>query len=428
MSDLNLMTRLREATREAHGQLETLPYFRALFQGGLPLESYVGHLRSLAVLHGALERELAKAEDPRLKAVWSENLTRFPKLQADLDHLSPKAVLDIAAAADAARTLAGQVLRRSAGAPVSLLGYLYVLEGSVGGAKVLAPRFGQAFGLDQQHGLAYFTWDPATAEARWREFSENMNAAQVDEAEREAITTAAEEAFAGLRQVFAALYPFEGTRLTRDVTSLNPEAGDHPVPADPGEMDAALRAALRCWQEFPYLSWRFGERGWRFTQSDGAWLVTLAAQDQAVVLSQIEWLGGVLASRGLPRLLLQRKLELLYEELRGRVPEVPGPGYGRLLVAADHLADQRRAHICDADLEAMTGRFELAIGPDWRSRLPRTGVLLVCAAADRAFGIEQAVGSLEGWFTDPQRFPPTWIAAVRETLKEAQARTSSHPG
>jgi len=424
MPELKLMSRLREATREAHGQLETLPYFQTLFQGGLPLESYVNHLRSMAILHGALERALSKAEDPRLKAVWSEQLRRFPRLQADLDHFAPRAVLDIAAAAEAARDLAGQILRRSVDSPVSLLGYLYVLEGSVGGAKVLAPQFGRVFGLDMGHGLAYFTWDPATAEVRWREFGLRMNAAQVDEAEGGAILAAAEEAFAGLRQVFTALYPFESTRLTREVTSLNPEAGDHPVPANPAEMEAALRAALRCWQEFPYLGWRFGERGWRFTQSDGAWLVTLAEQDQAVVHSQIEWLGGVLASRGMPRLLLQRKLELLYEELRGRVPEVTGPGYGHLLAAADRLADQRRACISDADLEALVRRFEQAIGPDWRSRLPRTGALLVCAAADQAFGHEQAVSSLEGWFTDPQRFPASWIAAVQETLRDAQAKAS----
>lgn len=150
--------------------------------------------------------------------------------------------------------------------------------------------------------------------------------------------------------------------------------------------------------------------------------MTLTAHDQSVVDAQVEWLGGVLGSRGMPSLLLQRHLELLYEELIGRMPERSGSGYGKLLAAADRLAEQRRAVIADADFAAIRHPFEQAVGPDWRARLPGTGTLLVCAVVDRARGVEQAVSSLEGWLTDPQRFPPHWIAAVGEALREAEAR------
>ncbi|MFZ1640910.1 MAG: hypothetical protein WAV07_05620 [Candidatus Contendobacter sp.] len=55
MSSPTLMIRLREATREIHTQLEALPYPQALERRELPLESYVGHLRAMAVVHGVLE-------------------------------------------------------------------------------------------------------------------------------------------------------------------------------------------------------------------------------------------------------------------------------------------------------------------------------------------------------------------------------------
>jgi len=425
MSVPTLMSRLREATRQAHDRLETLPYFQALERAELPMESYVGYLRAMAVLHSVLEHQVARTEDARLNAVWRENLRRFPQLQADLGFFAGRAALDIAPAHDAAGALADSILRRAVMQPVSLLGYLYVLEGSIGGAQVLAPRFRRAFGLDERQGLAYLSWDPAVASERWRDFGDCMNAAPVDAAESEAIIAAAREAFAGIERVLTVLYPFDARRLTRKVTALNPEAGSHPAPEDPDEVEAAVRAGARCWREYPYFPWRYGERGWRFTVSDGAWLVTLTVLDQAVVDVQVAWLADLLSARGMPSLLLQRHLELLYEELVGRIPRRAGAGYSRLLAAADRLAEQRRALIADVDLDAISRQFAEAVGPDWRARLPGTGALLVCAVADQARGLESAVTSLEGWFTDPQRFPQPWIDAVHTALDAAKTRRRS---
>ncbi|MCB1821175.1 MAG: hypothetical protein KDI73_06290, partial [Candidatus Competibacteraceae bacterium] len=68
--------------------------------------------------------------------------------------------------------------------------------------------------------------------------------------------------------------------------------------------------------------------------------------------------------------------------------------------------------------------FAQAVGPDWRARLPGIGNLLVSAVTDQRHGITQAVTRLESWLTDPERFPPHWIAAVREGLRQAQERVS----
>jgi len=57
--------------------------------------------------------------------------------------------------------------------------------------------------------------------------------------------------------------------------TLNPEAGEHPISAHPGEQAAAEAATRLSWKEFPYYAKRYGERGWRFSLSDSGWLQTL---------------------------------------------------------------------------------------------------------------------------------------------------------
>lgn len=56
--------------------------------------------------------------------------------------------------------------------------------------------------------------------------------------------------------------------------TLNPEAGEHAISADPGEQAAAEAATRLSWREFPYYAKRYGERGWRFSLSDSGWLQT----------------------------------------------------------------------------------------------------------------------------------------------------------
>jgi hypothetical protein len=204
-----VMEQLGDATRDLHAQLEALPFVVALLEGRLPLESYVGQLRALAILHGVLERALTGLTHPAIKAVWEEGMKRLPLLENDLAYFQPRSKGDAC------------------------------------------------------------------------------------------------EAFEGLARVFRALYPVNQEALRTLVTSLNPEAGSHPIPSDPRELQAAVRAGERCWQRFPYFSQRYGHRGEKFTSSDSAWLVTLVEYDQARVHQQVAWLGQVLAARGMPRLLLE---------------------------------------------------------------------------------------------------------------------------
>jgi hypothetical protein len=204
---------------------------------------------------------------------------------------------------------------------------------------------------------------------------------------------------------------------------LNPEAGSHPIPADPREIEAALRAGESSWRRFPYYEQRYGERGRGFTRSDSAWLVTLCDGDEAAAHEQLAWLGRVLAARGMPRWLLELHLRVLHDELMHAVPERTS-AYRTLLVGAEGLAAERRSHLGDDALRVFTSAFDARVPPEWSAGLPETGALLSAAVADERAGVENAVESLSDWLQDAARVPEEWIAAVRATLCEARAHVS----
>lgn len=196
----------------------------------------------------------------------------------------------------------------------------------------------------------------------------------------------------------------------------NPEAGDHPLPSDPAEVAAALRAGQRCLAAYPYFELRYGARGEAFTRSDSGYLVTLTQASQGYVDQQVEWLAGVLASRGMPRWLMEVHLAFLHEELVAILPE-RAEQWRMLLVTARRLREVREARIGAADFERLAVEFIQSSG----SGLDEAGALLVAAVCDEANGLDTAVPSLIRWLGDSARFGARWCVAVTHTLAVARA-------
>lgn len=426
-SPRSLMANLREQTREQHDRLHRVEYHRALRDGDLPIESYAALLRALAVIHEVLENHLAKTGDPNLQAVWRDDIRKAPMLRRDLEYLRSRRLRDIPAAAERAVKVSDDIRLRFARNPVSLLGYLYVMEGSTMGAPLVVEWLADAFDLRPGRGLEYFINYGDSRKARWREFSGRVDALKLDEDTRRGIIEAAREAFDGLTAIYHALYPVDDDSLSYTATALNPDAGRHPVPDDPAELEAAVAAGERSLAELPYMEQRYGERGRRFSDSDSAWLATLIQFDQPELDRQVQWLGRVLAGRGMPRVVLEIHLDLLADELSRANPGKSGQ-YVRLRRAADSLRYLRRKHIAEDDVSRMEREFDQRAPIEWTTRLPRTGLLLASAAADEADGLANAVESLVGWLTDTRRFPEAWVAAVRDTVAEARRLTGNACG
>ncbi|HEX8393731.1 MAG TPA: hypothetical protein VF665_15430 [Longimicrobium sp.] len=198
--------------------------------------------------------------------------------------------------------------------------------------------------------------------------------------------------------------------------SINPDAGTHPVTADPRELDAARRATERSLARFPYYTARYGDRALRFGDSDGAWLALIAQLDPPFVLEQTGWLASVLASRGMPTLLMEEHLRYLSEELSAAVPE-HADRYAQLRAAADALRERRHRGGDPARLAAIAAAFGERTGAS--GGMAGLGEILVAAAADENAGLSGTVHNVESWACDPARFGAEWIDAVRDTVAEA---------
>jgi heme oxygenase len=421
MSHVPIMDRLRRETADEHQRVERLPFFEALAAAEVPLASYAGLLDALRIVHESLEREISSRRErfAPFGRVWDVSLSKLTSLDADLADLGADRPAGTPAATLRAHLLSQRVRQRAEREPVSLLGYLYVLEGSTLGGTIVAMQVARAFGLDRGRGARYLSGYGKATKANWTAFSERMNAALARGADHEAVVSGAREAFAGIAGIVSCLHPLELTSSRDRVRVLNPEAGSHPIPDDPREIQAALRAGEHTWRTFPYYEQRYGARGEQFTRSDSAWLVTLARHEAAVVEQQIRWLAEVLASRGMPSWLLELHLGALCEELAAAVPE-RAEAYERLRAAAAALRAARERFVDAEALARSIAAFDARVRGEWSRRLPRTGGLLAAAVADEKNGIVQAVPSLESWMTDAARFPSDWIDAVRVTLREAR--------
>lgn len=411
--------RLRERTRPGEQRLAHTPWCTVLATNALALPSHVGWLRVWEILYEVVEAGLARAADARLREVWPEPQWRLPVLQRCVASFAARSVPEATRAQLEAMLVAQRLRRVALVEPVGLLGALYGLHLAT---RTLAAQQREAGGLEPT-AAELELWSHVRA-LSVDELAGRMQAVPLDPPAQEVIIAAAVELLDRLEPVLGALHPFVHEPVSGLVDHLNFEAGSHPITDDLRELQVALRAGAESWQAFPYYEARYAARGLRFTNSDSAWLVALSELDAPIVHKQVSWLGRVLATRGMPRLMLEEHLELLHAGLCEVLPE-RSKHYAVLREAAHGLRDARREHLPQHEHDALAQGFERAVGSDERARLPRMGELLAAAVADERAGITGAVSSLVGWLTDPARFGPVWIAAVHATIERARAAIPS---
>ena len=263
---------LRTATRALHSRIEATPFANAMLSKSIQVDAYVGYLRVMAVIHAALEGQLDTCDHPLVSRVWSEELRRLPELMEDNDTFRWKLVPESPGAVQAALRAASHILLVSKANPVALLGCLYVLGGSSKGAAILAPPVGQTLGLSPGQGLSYLSRHGVQGPAQWGRAAAVLDATVTSSEHVKAMIETALVIFQCLLEAFEALWPLDRASLVYVATALNPEAGNHPVPQDTQVLLAVLRASERCLAEFPYFMCRYGQRGRRFADTDGAWL------------------------------------------------------------------------------------------------------------------------------------------------------------
>lgn len=424
MSDLRIMERLREQTQRLHERAHRLPFFKALFKTELQPASYVGQLRCLAIIHGVLEREAARAGDAAVSLVMEGCLPKLPLLLDDLRQFEGRGIRDIMPAVRIALSVADDIMTRKETNPRSLIGYLYTLEGSTLGGQVIKPRMARIFNLEGGAGLCFLNSYGDAVTENWHRFSDRMRQAVTEETVAEEIIASSRALFEALIRMYECLHPVREEDLGTHVTALNPEAGDHPITTDPREIAAARRAARSCRETYPYYDMRYGERGRRFCTSDVAWLVTLTGLDEAAVIQQVIWLADLLARRGMPRITMETQLEMLCSELTEAAPEKEGE-YRKLLAAAEHLRQLRTAYMPPELFDTFASEFEHGMPARYSTEMKNTGKLIVSALADELAEIDGALGNLQIWLTDPERFAEEWIRLVNAAIPAMRMRIPS---
>ncbi len=229
---IRVMARLKEETKEYHAKLESLPYFKALIDHKLPLESYVNQLQALAVIHGVFENEIAISTDKRVSSVWNNGLKKLRLLQEDLKFFEPRIESDNTSCIEVALAVTEKIRLRRVDCPITLLGYLYVYEGSTLGNNLHRPDISQTFHLDEMNGCRYYSSYKDEVSTHWNQFTDKMNEVLDNSALHDPIVEAAHEAFAGLEELYKLLYPLDKTEKSFHVARINHEAGSHPIPDD----------------------------------------------------------------------------------------------------------------------------------------------------------------------------------------------------
>jgi len=420
---MEIMALLKAETAAYHTKLESLPYFGELIAHRLPLECYVNQLRALSVIHSVLEEQLVASENELIARVWEDGLRKLPLLMEDLDFFAPRVSSDNTPTIEVALSIAAKIRMRGVELPLSLLGYLYVMEGSTLGNQMHQPDITKSYHLAGLDGSRYYSSYKDSVKTRWQQFTGKMNEALNDPTFHGLVVEAAHETFVGLESLYNALFPIKKSGSTFHVVRINSEAGNHPIPTDKREIQAALNASNRCWDEYPYYEKRYEKRGKRFSDSDTCWLATLTTLDQIDVQKHVDWLCRVLAARGMPTLMMETLLHYLSLELTAAVPENKAL-YDKLLKSSEKLKEKRLSHIEEKTFNNLAEEFEQSVAVDMRKSFKNTGFLLVSAVIDEKNGISGALSGLSKWLVDVDRFPSVWIAAVEQTINKTKSVVS----
>ena len=170
----DLQAHLKTETAGVHHRVRALPFFQALHAGDLPALAIVNFERCLAVIHAVLERELAKVSGGPVAEFGGLASPKVPLLVADLEALGAEGVPSITDAIQGALECGAEVLARAEN-PLSLVGTLYVMEGSQNGGLALRHAYARCLARPESE-ISYFGCYGNGTAARWTTFGERLNA------------------------------------------------------------------------------------------------------------------------------------------------------------------------------------------------------------------------------------------------------------
>lgn len=187
-----IMEILKEATAEQHRDAERRQLQKEMVRGQLAAETYAAWLGQMFLVHQALREKIAvpRADRPPLAAIVVDEGLHVGHLRADLAAFGIEAD-DVAPLPSTQRAIQS-IAQASESDPLSLLGYNYVLEGSMNGNQYIARALQHAPGIN---AMSYLDPYGEMQRPSWQAYRERMNEAGFEEAQGERMVAAAREMF-----------------------------------------------------------------------------------------------------------------------------------------------------------------------------------------------------------------------------------------
>ncbi len=190
---------LRNAVRDEHDAIERTRVSARLADGTITTAEYADLLRQLHTVHTALER--AWRSRPELEDLYPfARHSRLAAVDADLATLG-EPLDDGSEPHPSVDELLASIDRWAESSPVSLVGPMYVLEGSRMGSQGLAKSLPAILGTAEGEGVRYHA-SPEGWFDEWRTFKTGLEDLCTDPDDRAAVVAAAKQTFVALIGVY----------------------------------------------------------------------------------------------------------------------------------------------------------------------------------------------------------------------------------
>lgn len=205
---------VRRATRSRHVDLEGRPYSCALIERRLPYVAYAAHADCQLRYLRAVEARVASVTRGLVADIWQPHMARSGLLAADLTRMVQRGRPRVEAAS-AAERFVDDIERAS---DAELAGMVYVVEGSMLGARIIARHLEAGLGLGPDE-LTYMRADGPQLGPRWRGFVERFDGALATPAD-------VEGAIDGARRAFDHIGDLLDVAWARASDAVHPRPGD----------------------------------------------------------------------------------------------------------------------------------------------------------------------------------------------------------
>ena len=200
---MKLMDQIRAAIGPAHERIEQTAYSKALMSDYINPKDYARGIAQLWYIHQAIEQSIE--QDPTLSGFFSAEMVRTATIVKDLDALAFG--LESFDCLPETAQIVATIKKWAESSSFSILGCVYVLEGSRMGSLVIARFLTKALGNvpGSNVGIEYHTEGAASTPIRVRAFKDKIDSAGLSSEQADAMLLGSVEFMNRLNDLYDAL-------------------------------------------------------------------------------------------------------------------------------------------------------------------------------------------------------------------------------